>query len=67
MTISAKSAIRERLCSRVNGDRLAQRLCEDTSDAFAVVRTDCLLQPYRVKRTVEADDSDQIELEIIAL
>ena len=67
MNTPTKSEQRGRLCNRVNADRLAQRLCEETNDAFAVVRTNCLLQPYQVKRTVETDEDDHIELEMVAL
>ena len=67
MTKPTRSKSRERLCSRVHADRLAQQLCEDTNDAFAVVRTNCVLQPYRVKRTVETNEADHIELEVVAL
>lgn len=67
MTTATSGTARERLCSRGNADRIAQRLCEETTDAFAVVRTQCTLQPYRVKRVIETEEGDAIELEVVAL
>lgn len=58
---------RRQLCSRNNADRLAQQMCEDTALPFAVVRTDCRLQPHRVVRAAEMNPLDAIELEVVAL
>ncbi|MGE4404384.1 hypothetical protein [Pseudomonas sp.] len=58
---------RKLLCSRMNADRLALQMCEDTALPFAVVRTDCRLQPYRVVRTAETSPQDAIELEVAVL
>jgi hypothetical protein len=58
---------RRQLCSRNNADRLAQQMCEGTALPFAVVRTDCRLQPYRVVRATETSPLDAVELEVVAL
>jgi hypothetical protein len=58
---------RRQLCSRNNADRLAQQMCENTALPFAVVRTACRLQPYRVVRSGETSPHDAIELEVVAL
>jgi hypothetical protein len=58
---------RRQLCSRNNADRLAEQMCEDTALPFAVVRTGCRLQPYRVVRAAETSSQDAIELEVVAL
>lgn len=58
---------RQQLCSRNNADRLAQQMCEETAQPFAVVRTTCRLQPYRVVRAAEASPRDAVELEVVAL
>lgn len=55
------------LCSRSNADRLAERLCMQTAVPYAVVRTTCALQPYRVVRAQEARSADAIEHRFIAL
>ncbi|WP_036505483.1 hypothetical protein [Novosphingobium sp. AP12] len=58
---------RRQLCSRNNADRLAQQMCEETALPFAVVRTTCRLQPYRVVRAAETTAQDAVELEVVAL
>lgn len=58
---------RRLLCSRNNADRLAQQMCQESAIPFAVVRTDCRLQPYRVVRATETSPQDAIELEVVAL
>ena len=58
---------RRLLCSRSNADRIAQKLCEETTLPFAVVRTDFNLQPYRVVRVAETTSQDTIELEVMTL
>jgi hypothetical protein len=58
---------RRLLCSRSNADRLAQQMCDDTTLPFAVVRTGCRLQPYRVVRAAETSPLDAVELEVVVL
>ena len=60
------SARRWQLCGRANADRLAQRMCETAEIGFAVVRTKCRLQPYKVVRSEEGDPHN-IELEVVVL
>jgi hypothetical protein len=57
---------RWQLCGRHNADRLAQRMCETIERGFAVVRTGCSLQPYRVLPREESRLED-VELEVILL
>ncbi|MFC0205026.1 hypothetical protein [Novosphingobium soli] len=58
---------RRQLCSRSHADRLAQQMCEDTTMPFAVIRTHCPMQPYRVVRAAETAPDDAVELEVVAL
>ncbi|GFE77801.1 hypothetical protein [Novosphingobium sp. TCA1] len=58
---------RRLLCSRSNADRLAEQMCMETAMPYAVVRTTCALQPYRVVRAQEARQGDDIEHRVIAL
>lgn len=55
------------LCSRINADRLAEQTCMETQLSYAVVRTTCILQPYRVVRAQEARIGDDVEHRVIAL
>lgn len=57
---------RWQLCGRTNADRLAQRLCEVEEAGFAVVRTTCPLQPYKVVPSEEGNPAD-VELEVVIL
>ncbi|WP_103727519.1 hypothetical protein [Novosphingobium sp. HII-3] len=66
-TQPALDARRRLLCSRANADRLAHQMCEDTALPFAVVRTACRLQPYRVVRATETSPQDAVELEVVAV
>lgn len=55
------------LCNRINADRLAEQMCMETQLSYAVVRTTCTLQPYRVVRAQEARKGDDVEHRVIAL
>lgn len=66
MLIDRLDSRRWQLCGRANADRLAQRMCEMGETSYAVVRTRCTLQPYRVVPSAEGNPED-IELEVVVI
>lgn len=58
---------RRDLCSRQNADRIAHAMCETTSSAFSVVRTDCPLQPYRVLPSADVIAHSHVEMQVMVL
>jgi hypothetical protein len=60
------SRLRTLLCSRENADRVATRVCEETMEPVAVLRTGSRLQPFRVmpSRDVETAMTPMVEHEL---
>lgn len=57
---------RQKLCGRMNAERVAIRLSETTGEDHAVVRTRCKLQPFCVLPAIDGDPS-AIELQVVIL
>jgi len=64
MDTAPLSPLRRQLCGRDHADRLALTLCETDGNGYAVVRTGCELQPYRVLPREEMSGED-VEHEVV--
>lgn len=55
---------RDRLCNRINAERVAVQLFETTQRNVAIVRTGNPLQPFRVLAASDVE-GEEVEVEIV--